>query len=78
MRSARRGYTKGMIEDQRATLYDPATEMSFDSPADAARYYYLMTQITHHYHVIEEMEREQQTIMRRARWTIHEIIAREG
>ena len=71
-------YTGGMIEDHRATLCDPAPEMSFGSPADAARYYYLTTQIAHHYHVIEEMEREQQAIMRRARWSIHDIIAREG
>lgn len=67
-----------MIEDQRAVFVEHPPEMSFDSPADAARYYYLNTQIAHHYHVIEEIEREQQTIMRRARWTLPEIIAREG
>ena len=67
-----------MIEDQRAFMLHQPEETSFDSTADAARYHYLITQIAHHYHMIEELEREQHAIMRRARWSLQDIIAREG
>lgn len=58
------------------SLHQP--DIAFSSRSDAERYAYLNQQIERHRLAIEAIDRERASILRRATWSLDELMEREG